>query len=54
MNYQQLEIMKDLIVEKLNKEKSLDAKTRTHLGDMLTEIKEELKVIKAGLIDELN
>jgi len=52
MNQQQLEILKDLIIEKLSEE-GLDQKTRAHLKDMLTEIKEEMKVLKAESVDEM-
>jgi len=42
MNQQQLEILKDLIIEKLSEE-GLDQKTREHLEDMLVNVKEEME-----------
>lgn len=54
MNSQQLEILKDLIVEKLSKNEALDKTTRTHLGNMLKDVKKEIEYHKNALVGEMN
>jgi hypothetical protein len=53
MNSQQLTIMQDLLEEKLKRD-DLDVKTRLQMGEMLAEVKQEMKRLASVLDKEVN
>jgi hypothetical protein len=45
-NEQQLKLIRDTIVEKLSRNESLDATTRSTFGTILAQVKEQLQVLE--------